>query len=78
MEAIDIFVMVLIVLLLFMPVIAIRFERKWFNKGVCPDCGEPLHYFDTDSQGGRGYLCNKCNYHCWVSYNCVDKEFRNR
>lgn len=43
------------------------FERKRYNRGVC-NCGENLKYFDTDSQGGRGYTCKKCNYTTWVSW----------
>lgn len=54
----------------------IKVERKGFNNGVCPKCGKQLKRFDTDSQGGRGYCCNDCRYFTWVSYNCVDKNFK--
>lgn len=55
----------------------IRSERKKFNNGVCPICGERLEHFDTDSGGGRGYCCRstKHRYYVWVSYNCVDKNY---
>ena len=56
-------------------IIAIHSERKWFNNGICPKCGARLKYFDTDSQGGRGYTCEKCNYCTWVSWNTVDKKY---
>lgn len=53
----------------------IRHERKEFNNGVCPCCGIRLRHFDTDSQGGRGYICDQCGHHVWVSYGVVDKSF---
>lgn len=51
-------------------------KHKEFNNGVCPKCGKQLKHFDTDSQGGRGYCCNDCHYFTWVSYDCVDKNFK--
>lgn len=63
-------------LLLFILIrVAIYWEKKDFNNGVCKYCGGPLHHFDTDSQGGRLYTCEN---HCClvsVSYNSVDKNF---
>ena len=50
-------------------------ERKHFNHGVCPICGGKLKYFDSDSQGGRGYMCFNDYYSAWVSYNSVDREY---
>ncbi len=35
-------------------------EKKNFNRGICPICNGKLHNFDTDSQGGRGYICDNC------------------
>lgn len=58
--------------------IGIILERKSFNNGVCPKCGHKLRYFDTDSQGGRGYICDRCLYDAWVSYNCVDRDYTNQ
>ena len=46
----------------------IKSERKGWNNGICPDCGEKLRHFDTDSQGGHGWCCDKCNYVTWVSW----------
>lgn len=31
---------------------AIRSEKRGFNNGICPICGEKLEHFDDDSQGG--------------------------
>ena len=58
--------------------IGIHLEKKSFNNGTCPYCKRKLVHFDTDSQGGRGYTCKNtnCGYYTWVSYNCVDKNFR--
>ena len=55
--------------------VAIRSEAKRFNKGKCPDCGCMLRYFDTDSQEGRGYVCDVCGYNTWVSFPNVDEQF---
>ena len=30
---------------------AIRSEKRGFNNGICPICGEKLEHFDDDSQG---------------------------
>ena len=56
---------------------AIRNEKKGFNDGICPICGEKLKHFDNDSQGGRGYCCpsTKHRYYTWVSYKFIDKNF---
>ena len=43
---------------------------KW-NGGRCK-CGESWEYFDTDSQGGRGYACKNCNKTIWVSYPFIE------
>ena len=47
-------------------------EKEDWNNGVCPWCGHNWRYFDTDSQGGRGYICDNCGRDIWISYN-VDK-----
>ena len=60
--------------------IAVRFaihcEKRDFNKGKCVHCGRPLVLFDIDSQDGRGYVCEQCSTVVWVSYDCVDKSYR--
>lgn len=50
-------------------------EKRDFNNGFCPHCNQRLKFFDTDSQGGRGYCCPGCNYITWVSYKSVDREY---
>ena len=43
-------------------------EKIKHNKGICPKCGERLSYFDSDSQGGKGYICRQCKYTIWLSW----------
>lgn len=43
-------------------------EKKDFNNGICKHCNGKLELFSTDSQGGRGYVC-ECGHQVWVSYN---------
>jgi len=45
-------------------------EIAAWNGGVCCHNGLPWEYFDTSSQGCRGY--NAGDYHTWISY-AVDK-----
>ena len=66
---------IIIVLIIILPFYSIYSEKKDFNKGICPRCGGKLHLFDTDSQGGRGYCCHKCQYFTWISWICVDGKF---
>lgn len=47
-------------------------EKKTWNKGICAKTGKPWEYFDTDSQGGRGYKSG--DYSCWISFPGVDKK----
>lgn len=56
------------------PPISIALEKKSYNNGLCPICGTKLRLFDYDSQGSRGYCCDNCDYHTWISYNTVDKK----
>lgn len=55
--------------------IASSSERRRFNNGICKECGNKLYHFDTDSQGGRGYVCKNCDFTIWVTYPSVDKRF---
>ena len=50
-----------------------RGERRRFNGGWCPECQNPWRYFDTDSQGGRGYKCDPCKTTIWISYPGIDQ-----
>lgn len=61
-----------LIMILLIPT-AIILEKRDYNRGFCKECGGRLKLFSIDSQGGRGYWCRNCNYHTWVSYNCVDK-----
>ena len=67
---------IVFVIILCMGLILIAFaiykEKKIWNKGYCPKCGEKWIMFDMDSQGGRMYKC-KNNHHCVCTYN-VDNE----
>ena len=66
----------LVLLTIALVIVAVRQEKKSFNKGVCPKCKMRLTHFDNDSQGGRGYKCNGCGkYTTWVSWKAVDKSF---
>lgn len=47
-------------------------EAMDWNGGYCT-CGKPWRYFDTDSQGGRGYKCDDCHQTIWISYNVDGK-----
>ena len=47
-----------------------------FNKGLCSHCETKMEFFDTDSQGGRGYKCPYCGRIVWVSYCFVDNKRR--
>ena len=68
-------IIVAITFVLVLSVFSIHLEKKGFNEGFCPRCGTFLRQFDTDSQGGRGYICDKCLYATWVSYKSVDKNY---
>lgn len=68
--------LIICILLLAFSSLGVKWERENYNNGICPHCNVPLRFFDTDSQGGRGYTCDKCNYTTWVSYNRVDKDYR--
>lgn len=47
-------------------------ERREFNNGICRANGLPWEYFDTNSQGGRGYRAG--DYVCWVSWPGIDNR----
>lgn len=50
-------------------------ERKWWNRGMCCECNTEWKYFDSDSQGGRGYFCGCPKYHSvWISYPGIDRR----
>lgn len=43
-----------------------RNEKRQWNSGVCARCNQPWTLFDVDSQGGRGYKCDK--HALWISW----------
>lgn len=45
-------------------------ERYSWNGGICRATGEPWIYFDTDSQGGRGYKSGE--HVTWISWPGID------
>jgi hypothetical protein len=45
-------------------------KRKW-NNGICKKNGLVWEYYDTDSQGGRGYIAGEER--VWISYPFIDK-----
>lgn len=48
-------------------------EKKEWNGGICTECpGSKVVYFDSTSQGCRGYRCDECQRRFWISYG-VDK-----
>jgi hypothetical protein len=53
--------------------IAYFIEFKRWNHGKCPICNMHWKYFDTDSQGGRGYKCS-CKRVIWISWPFLDKK----
>lgn len=59
-------------------VLARRSEARQFNGGKCINCGHDLRHFDTDSQGGNGYVCDKCRHSCWISYHSIERSSRHK
>ncbi len=45
-----------------------------WNRGICKENGLSWEYFDTDSQGGRGYKAG--DYTTWISWPFVDRSYR--
>ena len=81
-------IMVAVIILFITGIVcAYRHEKKIFNNGKCPHCGSDLKWEDSDSQGGRLWMCPShymkdehgnplCpGYGVWISYNGVDKKF---
>ena len=52
-------------------------EKVNWNGGVCRESGQCWEYFDSDSQGGKGYKDGMGNTH-WVSYPGIDTKCFNR
>lgn len=63
---------IIIILIIIGIVSTIIYEKKKWNNGICPICGDKFKLFALDSQGGRMYRCNNWHY-CNISFN-VDKR----
>lgn len=48
-------------------------KRDW-NNGICKESGKPWEYFDSASDGSRGYKDGTGNF-TWISYN-LDKDYK--
>lgn len=70
-------ILIFVCLWILLVIAGIIIEKQDYNKGVCKFCGTKLRRFDTDSQGGRGYVCDKCDYYTWVSYHIIDRNHTN-
>lgn len=71
-----VFIIVLFVILIIVSVLVrILIEKHSFNKGVCRKCGNGLRMFKTGSGGERGYCCDKCGHHMWVSWRITDRRY---
>ena len=49
-------------------------ERRDWNSGICRANGLPWTRFDTDSQGGRGYVAG--DEYTWISWPVDRKRVR--
>ena len=60
-----------LLLFLVIPIIGLTLDLRDWNGGIAP-CGNEWVYFDTDSQGGRGYNCADRCHGTWISYPWID------
>lgn len=56
----------------------IKNEKERFNGGRCPRCSNELKYFYTTLEGRKGYYCDNCEYHTWIKYRKIDRNYRNK
>lgn len=68
-----IILIIMTIIFIALVIMGIITEKRDYNKGICKICGEELKFFDTDSQGGRGYICPN-NHTVWVSYPLIDRN----
>ena len=70
-------VVIFICLIVFIGICAFIFsdQKKRFNNGECPECKLRWNFFDSDSQGGRGYDCKRCGKTIWISWPFIDDKF---
>ena len=68
-----------LVLILVIPMaiwLDIRHEVKEFNGGRCPCCNARLAFYGEDEGLGRIYICETCKYDAHVTYDQVDKNYK--
>ena len=61
MKIILVFVCLFIAFLIFL-------DKKNYNNGICTKCGGKLYHEDTDSQGGKMWVCDSCKTTLWTSW----------
>ena len=66
MEIMEVFALFTILFIMISGMLASRREKHTWNNGICRNNGLPWEYFDTDSQGGRGYRAGEA--YCWQTY----------
>jgi hypothetical protein len=67
MDTLLLFPILFFMLILFVGIFGYIRERRIWNGGICKISNKPWKFFDTDSQGGRGYSDGEGN-DCWLSY----------
>jgi predicted RNA-binding Zn-ribbon protein involved in translation (DUF1610 family) len=45
-----------------------RQEKKDFNNGICPWCGNQLRHFADNKELEQGWICDKCGYRTWIGW----------
>ena len=73
------FVFIIAGIILFIIILIIGFisETKEFNNGKCIYCGNTLIPVMCIGES-RKYGCTSCGYDCLVSFDSIDKEFRQK
>ena len=66
------FLILIIVLMGIIVIFSYNMEKRAWNSGISPE-NEEWRYFDTDSQGGRGYIDSKNNV-VWISWSVIDRK----
>lgn len=69
----DIFGPIFILFLICMGISGYFYEKKIWNNGKCSKCQSQWNYFDSTSQGDRGYKCD-CDEYIWISYPWIDRN----
>lgn len=51
-------------------------EKRDFNCGICRYCNAGLRHFASDSQGGQGWVCDRCGFIRWTSWIDTEKQIQ--